>query len=59
MSNYLLCCYLSVWNALVKEIVIMIVLIYDQASISAFSMNTPSWLYSPENITVNENKRKN
>lgn len=58
MANYLLCCYLSLWNALVKEIVIMTVLIYDQASISVISMNTPSWLYSPESITVHENKRK-
>lgn len=39
---YLLCYYLSLWNALVKEIVIMTVLIYDQASLNIISMNTLS-----------------
>lgn len=36
----------------------MTFLIYDQASINVISMNTLSWLYSPENFTVDENKRK-
>ena len=37
----------------------MTILIYDQASINVISMNTLSWLYSPEDFTVNENKKEN
>lgn len=58
MRTYLLCCYLSMWNALVREVLIMTFIIYVQASMNVISINTLSRLYAPENFTVMKIKGK-